>query len=350
MSQIKDYLEQGRAGKAYDPNQGLYMDPKSGKAFVPTFTNVSNSNIQGDVESRMDGPSKLDARPYLVSGGPGGMPGRGETQQTQQRPDARDPWAMAQEHMKSAGFKNEIYKEMFGRDPQSGFRTHEERNKYYKALQSTRNILVDKFKWQIIQKEKRDAALLKDAQKQMGQKEAMELLITYTEKYNEEYGDKEGWEAKYGNKTADQVAKDKFVEDLKFANETFNPPAGGGGMPGRGEESSATGDQPAAAEQAGPTTDPDRNITFSSLSQQEKNKMFRFSRERAINEGITGEDNIKARTREIMQANFTRRELQTGEYTGSPTEVDNNVKARDDLTGNTFLGRSVGGLGYHYQQ
>ena len=308
MSQIKDYLEQGRAGKTYDPNQGLYMDPKSGKAFVPTFTNVSNSNIQGQVEDRMGGPSKVDATPYKVSGGPGVMPSRGEAQQVQQRPDARDPWAMAQEHMKSSGFKSEIYREMFGRDPQSGFRSEAERNKFYTALQSTRNVLVDRFKWQITQKDKRDAALLKDAQKQMGQKEAMELLATYRQKYNDEYGNKEVWQEKYGNKTPEDIAKQKFVEDLRFAQKTFNQPAGGGGMPGRGEDASVTeGQADADSMQPEPVVDPDRNITFSSLSQEEKNKMWRFAVEKATEEG-RGKDRVA----EILQANFTKKEVQEG--------------------------------------
>ncbi|GAG56235.1 unnamed protein product, partial [marine sediment metagenome] len=118
----------------YDPNQGLWMDPQSGQAFVPTFTNVQDSNIQGEVESQMGGPAKVDAQPYLVSDkGQGAMPGPGE-QNAPQRPDARDPWAMAQEHTKSNQFKNELYREMFGRDPQSGFRDKQERERFYSGI------------------------------------------------------------------------------------------------------------------------------------------------------------------------------------------------------------------------
>jgi len=336
MSQIKDYLEQGRAGKVYDPNQGLYMDPKEGKAFVPTFTNIADSNIQGEVESRMGGPSKADTSPYLVSGGPGAMPARGEAK-APQRPDARDPWAMAQEHMKSSGFKSEIYREMFGRDPQSGFRSEAERNKFYKALQSTRNVLVDRFKWQITQKDKAAAETMKNAQKQMGQRDAIELFTTYRTKYNDEYGNKEEWQAKYGDKTPDEVAKQKFVDDLQFAQKAFNPKPDGGSMPGRDSAGESEGDQQTGLGGAVSATpaeyvDPDRNISFQSLSQEEKNKMFRFAREKAINEGVEGEDKIKARVTEIMKEKFTRKELE-GEYTGSPTEtIDNNVKARDDYS------------------
>ena len=30
MPSIKEYLEQGKAGKVFDPNQGLYIDPQTG--------------------------------------------------------------------------------------------------------------------------------------------------------------------------------------------------------------------------------------------------------------------------------------------------------------------------------
>ena len=40
MPSIREYLEQGRAGKTFDPTTQQYVDPTTGQAFTPTFTNI----------------------------------------------------------------------------------------------------------------------------------------------------------------------------------------------------------------------------------------------------------------------------------------------------------------------
>jgi hypothetical protein len=238
MSQIADYLAQGRAGKVYDPNQGLYMDPQSGRAFVPTFTNIQSSNIQDKVQKSM-GDTPVDAEPYLIGGGPGNQPGRasgpaampGRGQQPQ-APDINDPWAMANEHMKSKGFKSEIYKEMFGRDPSSGFRDKAERERFYSAMKSTRNVLVDRFKYQITGRNKQAEARRKDARKGLSQKEAMKMQaesIAIAEgDYNE---DSTSFDERHGGKSARQVGIDNYLEALELDQKLHGK--GAGGMPDR---------------------------------------------------------------------------------------------------------------------
>jgi len=242
MSQIKDYLEQGRAGKVYDPNQGLYMDPASGKAFVPTFTNVQNSNIQGEVESQMGGASRVQADPYLVSDkGQGAMPGPQEPAGPL-KPDGRDPWAMAQEHTKSPEFKNEVYREMFGRDPQSGFRDEAERNRFYAGLKSARNIIVDRLKWQIDRKDRQEKESLKSAAKKMSHKEMMDSIIELKEKYKTmQDEDAAGWEMRYGGKSPEDMAKQEFLDNIKLMESLYSDvdKKGGSGMPGREESGGA---------------------------------------------------------------------------------------------------------------
>jgi hypothetical protein len=231
MSQIREYLEQGRAGKVYDPNQGLYMDPATGTAFVPTFTNIQNSNIQGQVEKSMGG-TPVQADPYLIGGGPGSqqggaMPGRGEQPKA---PDIDDPWAMAQEHMKSKKFKDEIYISMFHRDPSSGFRDDAEREKYWKGLQSNRNVLVDRFKYQITNKQKQAEARQKNARKQMSQKEAIKMQsesIALAELDREK--DEVSFDERHGGKSARQVGIDNYLDSLDLDQKLH----GKGGMPDR---------------------------------------------------------------------------------------------------------------------
>jgi hypothetical protein len=231
MSQIGDYLAQGRAGKVYDPNQGLYMDPATGQAFVPTFTNIQSSNIQGQVEKSMGG-TPVQADPYLIGGGPGDqqggvMPGRGEQPQA---PDINDPWAMANEHMKSSGFKTEIYKEMFGRDPSSGFRDEAERERFYKAMKSTRNVLVDRFKYQITGKRKQSEDRQKDARKGLSQKEAMKMQAESIAMAEAQRGEDEiSFDERHGGKSARQVGIDNYLEALELDKKLH----GKGGMPDR---------------------------------------------------------------------------------------------------------------------
>jgi len=317
MSQIKDYLEQGRAGKVYDPNQGLYMDPKEGKAFVPTFTNIADSNIQGEVESRMGGPSKADASPYLVSGGPGAMPARGEAE-APQRPDARDPYAMAAEHTKSNQFKNELYQEMFGRDPQSGFNSEQERTRFYNGLKSARNVIVDRLKYQIDRKDKADAASLKNARKQMGQKESMELLTTYREKYaNERTDDPESWESKYAGKTPDEIAKQKFVEDLQFTESVFAEGKTGEAMPGRGkgkavEMGGAEGEEPYRPY---PESTIRKSLSWDSLDPEQKQKAIRYATEKTKAAGVDpASKDGKEMFRKIVKEGFEPEDIESGEY------------------------------------
>lgn len=60
---IKEYLEKGRAGKVFDVNKNLWIDPTTGKAFIPSFT-----NIQGN--------ENMPVRPYsggTFPSGPGGQ-------------------------------------------------------------------------------------------------------------------------------------------------------------------------------------------------------------------------------------------------------------------------------------
>jgi hypothetical protein len=257
MSQIKEYLEQGRAGKVYDPNAGLYVDPNTGQAFVPTFTNVQNSNIQGEVQKSMAGApgvQSVQSEPYLVGGqnymrGGGGqmtpvqaggaMPGRNE-QATKQAPDPQDPWAMAQEHMKSPAYKEEIYRQMFGRDPQSGFRNTKERDMFFKGLQSNRNVLVDRFKWQIESRRKSDELALKNARKGMSQKEALEIQREILNEVKQrQQADPEGFDAQHGGKTAQEIARQEYLDLIKFDQETH---AEGPGMPGREKGPDKDGD------------------------------------------------------------------------------------------------------------
>lgn len=244
MSQIKDYLEQGRANKVFDPNQGLYIDPVSKKAFVPTFTNVTNSNIQGQVQEQMGGPQAAQADPYLVGNRPmpanqpgamptPGMPGAGEAQKG---PDPRDPWAMANEHMKSKGFKEEIYRQMFGdRDPSQGFQSAEERDMFLKGLQSVRNVLVDRFKWQIERKDKQDKIARESAAKNIDPKEYYKEIKEARIRLKGIYDtDPAAWQAEHGDKTPNEVAREEVESILKDYNEFAGGNApGGGAMPGR---------------------------------------------------------------------------------------------------------------------
>jgi hypothetical protein len=268
MSQIREYLEQGRAGKVYDPQKGLYMDPATGTAFVPTFTNIASSNIQQKVEKSMPG-TPVQADPYLVGGGPGGpqqggaMPGRGEQPKA---PDISDPWAMANEHMKSKGFKTEIYKEMFNRDPQSGFRNEAERDRFFSGLKSTRNVLVDRFKYQIEARRKERASANKNARSRMGQKDFMEMEREYEERAMVEKNEDEvGWEQVHGNKTPREVSQERFEKRLA-SYESYKPDSGKTGMPGRSKD-------PVDVDKYTPETkDPDKpgdkRVEFRSLDQK----------------------------------------------------------------------------------
>lgn len=200
MSKISEYLEAGRKDKIYDPNRGMYIDPNTGEAFVPTFTNDPNSNIMNRVQSRMANPQGVQTpqqggqpqgggmpqrqgQPLDMSQGAylikerqqGAIPERGQEQR--KAPDPRDPWAMANEHMKSPQFMTEVYKQMFpGRNPSQGFKNQEERNMFYKGLQSTRNALVDRFKWQIDQKNRQKEQSLKYGAKGMSQKDLITMI------------------------------------------------------------------------------------------------------------------------------------------------------------------------------
>jgi len=267
MSQIGDYLEQGRAGKVYDPNQGLYMDPQTGKAFVPTFTNVSNSNIQGEVEKSM-GNIPVQADPYLIGGGgpgnqpgsasgpaPSAMPGRGEEPKA---PDINDPWAMAQAHMKSKKFMSEIYEQMFHRPASSGFRDKAERDQFYRGLQSNRNMLVDRFKYQIEKKRKDAADKQKNARKGMSQKDALKMQAQYIAEAKGDYDeDSISFDERNQGKTAKQVGIDNYLAALEL-DQKLHGDQGNGGMPDREETKSGSTD----VDKYSPETyDPDKATT-----------------------------------------------------------------------------------------
>lgn len=186
MSRIREYLEEGRAGKIYDPNQGMYMDPETKQAFVPTFTNRPESNIMNRVQGPEGYSMNQGQGAYLVHDrpGPGAMPGRGG--EGRQAPDPRDPWSMANEHMKNPQTKIELFQQMFpGRNPQGGFQSEQERNLYFKGLQSYRNALVDRFKWQITQKDKREVDARKGAARRISQAELMKQIGELTNQYRE---------------------------------------------------------------------------------------------------------------------------------------------------------------------
>jgi hypothetical protein len=178
MSKISEYLAEGRAGKVFDPNQGLYVDPNSGQAFVPTFTDDPRSNIMSRVQGAMERqgqPLDISQGAYLVRdrNQPTGMPGRGQA-----RPpvNKEDPWAMAQEHIRSPQFKAEIYKQMFGRDPSAGFHSKAERDMFLKALKSTRNTLVDRFKWQLEYQRKKKAKDREGGLRGVSQQQLMKMI------------------------------------------------------------------------------------------------------------------------------------------------------------------------------
>jgi hypothetical protein len=93
---------------------------------------------------------------------------------------------MANEHMKNPQTKIELFQQMFpGRNPQGGFQSEQERNLYFKGLQSYRNALVDRFKWQITQKDKREVDARKGAARRISQAELMKQIGELTNQYRE---------------------------------------------------------------------------------------------------------------------------------------------------------------------
>jgi hypothetical protein len=180
MSKISEYLEAGRAGKVFDPNQGLWVDPQTKQAFVPTFTDDPRSDIMSRVQTGMERqgqPLDISQGAYLVKDPremPTAMPERG---QQRPAPNPEDPWALAQEHMRSSQFKTEIFQKMFpGRDPRAGFQSTAERDMFLKALESTRNMLVDRFKWQLEYQRKKKAKDRKGGLSGVSQQQLMKMI------------------------------------------------------------------------------------------------------------------------------------------------------------------------------
>jgi hypothetical protein len=181
MSKISDYLSAGREDKIYDPNKGLYVNPQTGEVFVPTFTNNPQSDLaqrMGQTMERQGQPVDMSQGAYLIRDRqPTGMPGRGQQPQGQPKVNPEDPWEVANYYMSSDKFKNEIYQKMFpGRDPSQGFQNEKERSQYYKALQSTRNMLVDNVKWKLEYGRKKKADQQKGAARGVSQQQLMKMI------------------------------------------------------------------------------------------------------------------------------------------------------------------------------
>jgi hypothetical protein len=56
---IRDYLEKGRAGKQFDVEKNMWIDPQTGQAFIPTFTNIQGSDIGQNVKPYTGGTHQM---------------------------------------------------------------------------------------------------------------------------------------------------------------------------------------------------------------------------------------------------------------------------------------------------
>jgi hypothetical protein len=261
MSRIAEYLEAGRADKMYDPNQGLYVDPNTGKAFVPSFTNDPSqrgADMPQRVQQSMPG-QQLDTSQgaYLVKDrpGPGAIPGPKDGQQGQ-APDPRDPWAMAQAHTGSQKFMTEVYQQMFpGRDPSNGFDSPQEREQFSKALQSARNALVDRFKWQIDNKRKQETHERRGTAKRISNQELMKMISEEKEKLDQTNNDPNLLPEQRIEDT-ESAARENILNRLKGVQQEFGDlwdEEEGGGMPVEKDGRTAMPDQKKPAAGAMPT-------------------------------------------------------------------------------------------------
>jgi hypothetical protein len=149
MSTIQDYLKQARATGA-----------------VPTFTNIGGENpmLQPGPGRPMGGPQQPGAyymeepggrNPMMDAGGQvtpaapaPAIPAQGQNI-GQSQVGQQDPWVMAQEATK--GMLPNIWEQLFpGKQPGSELNPAE-MTMWRKAVQSTRNAMVDRFKYQIDQ-------------------------------------------------------------------------------------------------------------------------------------------------------------------------------------------------------
>jgi hypothetical protein len=261
MSRIAEYLEAGRADKMYDPNQGLYVDPNTGKAFVPMFTDDPSqrgADMPQRVQQSMPG-QQLDTSQgaYLVKDrpGPGAIPGPKDGQQGQ-APDPRDPWAMAQAHTGSQKFMTEVYQQMFpGRDPSQGFDSPQEREQFSKALKSARNALVDRFKWQIDNKRKQETHERRGTAKRISNQELMKMISEEKDKLDQVNNDPNLLPEQRIEDT-ETKARENILNRLKGVQQEFGDlwdEEEGGGMPVVKDDRTAMPDQKKPATGAMPT-------------------------------------------------------------------------------------------------
>lgn len=235
MASIREYLEQGRAGKVFDPNQGLYMDPQTGQPFVPTFTNIEGSNIA----QRMS-PEYGEQTPYMVGpeyrqtpGGPqalpepqrvtpeqAALPGRDEGV------DPNDPWSMANASIKT--MMDDIFGEMFPGKNYGDPLSQQEWQKFQGGVQSMRNALVDRYKWQIDRRDDVEKSRMKNA-KSLGL--TPDKLLTVQQKLSENFAMAGGEEGEDENTYVRRMLQQMIDNAQEFS---------GQGIPGRKEATSVS--------------------------------------------------------------------------------------------------------------
>ena len=175
MPSIKEYLERGQAGKVFDPNQGMYVDPQTGRPFVPTFTNIEGSDIGQRISEQygeQPDPYMIGPEARMVPAGQHQVPERIGADQPQlptkdqeQGIDRNDPWAMANAATKK--MLPDIFEELFPGKPFNSTLGEKDWAKYQSRVKHTRNMLVDRFKWQIERRDEEEKRKL-DAAKSLG--------------------------------------------------------------------------------------------------------------------------------------------------------------------------------------
>jgi len=179
-SRIQEYLAQVRAAGA-----------------TPTFTNIGGENpmLKPGPGRPMGGTQIPGAylieeqnQPMMDAGGQVSRPQA--IPQPQAQPQAQpgnDPWAMAQQNIKK--LMPEIWKELFPNKQPGEFMTQAENTIFQKALKSTRNALVDMYKYQIDQVNKGKARQKKDSPNEISIKDRGRRVAELQKDYNKLYND-----------------------------------------------------------------------------------------------------------------------------------------------------------------
>ncbi len=224
MATIKEYLEQVRAAGG-----------------VPTFTNIGGENpmLQPGPGRPMGGAQRPGA--HLIEEqnqpmmGPGGEVARAIPEQDQPQVDQNDPWALAQSATKA--MLPDVWQRVFpGMAPGANL-TEAQMMLWQKSVQSTRNAMVDRFKYQLdsVRKDKelkykKDLATGKAEMKgELTTKDRANYLNDYLKEYKKKTNklDVENYDAQVAAQPAQEWAK-KQLADLEAA-------LGGSAIPGEGE-------------------------------------------------------------------------------------------------------------------